>query len=124
MKITRFSAGAGLILAILVSALNPAQAGPGRSGKPETPVIALTGGLLIDGNGGAPIPSAVVLIQGSSRPGPRQRSGSPKTPRGSTSAGKPSFRDSSIAMSTRPGRSRLRNPSPIRKPPLRSGPSI
>jgi imidazolonepropionase-like amidohydrolase len=64
MKITRFSAGAGLILAILVSALNPAQAGPGRSGKPETPVIALTGGLLIDGNGGAPIPSAVVLIQG------------------------------------------------------------
>jgi imidazolonepropionase-like amidohydrolase len=28
------------------------------------PVIALTGGLLIDGNGGAPIPAAVVLIQG------------------------------------------------------------
>ena len=32
--------------------------------KKEAPVIALTGGTLIDGNGGAPVPDAVVLIQG------------------------------------------------------------
>ena len=32
--------------------------------KKEAPVIALTGGTLIDGNGGAPLPDAVVLIQG------------------------------------------------------------
>ena len=32
--------------------------------KKEPPVIALTGGTLIEGNGGAPIPDAVVFIQG------------------------------------------------------------
>ena len=32
--------------------------------KKEPPVVALTGGTLIDGNGGAPVPDAVVLIQG------------------------------------------------------------
>src|SRR5512137_41580 len=32
--------------------------------KAEAPVIALMGGTLIDGNGGAPVPDAVVLIQG------------------------------------------------------------
>jgi imidazolonepropionase-like amidohydrolase len=39
--------------------------GQEKQDKKEPPVLALTGGTLIDGNGGAAIPDAVVLIQGS-----------------------------------------------------------
>jgi len=48
-------------LLFLGAALTQAQE---KQEKKEAPVIALTGGTLIDGNGGAPIPDAVVLIQG------------------------------------------------------------
>jgi len=48
-------------LFFLGAALAPAQE---KQEKKEAPVIALTGGTLIDGNGGAPVPDAVVLIQG------------------------------------------------------------
>ena len=48
-------------LFFLGAALGPAQE---KQEKKEAPVIALTGGTLIDGNGGAPVPDAVVLIQG------------------------------------------------------------
>jgi imidazolonepropionase-like amidohydrolase len=64
MKIVRISVMAGLALVLMGTAFTPAQVKPGRPGQNEGSVIALTGGLLIDGNGGAPIPAAVVLIQG------------------------------------------------------------
>ncbi|HEX2694376.1 MAG TPA: amidohydrolase family protein [Acidobacteriota bacterium] len=48
-------------LLFLGAALTQAQE---KQEKKEAPVIALTGGTLIDGNGGAPVPDAVVLIQG------------------------------------------------------------
>ena len=51
-----------LALLFLGAALAPAQ--EKKQKKEEAPVIALTGGTLIDGNGGAPVPDAVVLIQG------------------------------------------------------------
>jgi len=50
-----------VVLFFLGAALAPAQE---KQEKKEAPVIALTGGTLIDGNGGAPVPDAVVLIQG------------------------------------------------------------
>jgi len=48
-------------LLFLGAALTQAQE---KQEKKEAPVIALTGGTLIDGNGGAPVSDAVVLIQG------------------------------------------------------------
>jgi imidazolonepropionase-like amidohydrolase len=48
-------------LVLMGAAMTQAQEKPQEK---EAPVIALTGGTLIDGNGGAPVPDAVVLIQG------------------------------------------------------------
>jgi imidazolonepropionase-like amidohydrolase len=53
----------GVAIALLFIGVAGTQARE-RLGKKEPPVIALTGGTLIDGNGGAPVPDAVVLIQG------------------------------------------------------------
>lgn len=50
-----------VVLICLGAILTQAQE---KQEKKEAPVIALTGGTLIDGNGGAPVPDAVVLIQG------------------------------------------------------------
>jgi imidazolonepropionase-like amidohydrolase len=53
-------------IAFTLLVLGPAGTrGQEKQGKKEPPVLALTGGTLIDGNGGAPVPDAVVLIQGS-----------------------------------------------------------
>lgn len=50
-----------VVMFFLGAALTQAQE---KQEKKEAPVIALTGGTLIDGNGGVPVPDAVVLIQG------------------------------------------------------------
>jgi imidazolonepropionase-like amidohydrolase len=52
-----------LALALILAGAAPSSAQP-KSGKKEAPVVALTGGTLIDGNGGTPILDAVVLIRG------------------------------------------------------------
>ncbi len=58
---------ASIVLVLLTLFFAPsgpaAPQGPGP--KPEEPVLALVGGTVIDGNGGAPVPEATVLIRGS-----------------------------------------------------------
>ena len=61
MRFPRAVLVVAVALLFLGAALTQAQE---KQEKKEAPVIALTGGTLIDGNGGAPIPDAVVLIQG------------------------------------------------------------
>ena len=58
--IGRVTAVAGVVLALLAAAgLRPAAQAPAPAGR-----TAIVGGTLIDGNGGAPIADAVVLIDG------------------------------------------------------------
>ena len=61
MKTSRALFALAVGLSLLTAAVLQAQE---RPEKKEPPIIALTGGTLIDGNGGAPVPDAVVLIQG------------------------------------------------------------
>ncbi|HYA48274.1 MAG TPA: amidohydrolase family protein [Burkholderiales bacterium] len=61
MKSSRSIIVLALALAVLGAVPGLAQQ---KAEKKEAPVIALTGATLIDGNGGAPVPDAVVLIQG------------------------------------------------------------
>ncbi len=61
MKFPRPVWALAAVLVFVGGAVSRAQEKPQ---KKEAPVIALTGGTLIDGNGGAPVPDAVVLIQG------------------------------------------------------------
>ena len=61
MRFLRAGFVVALALLFLGAAPAPAQE---KKEKKEAPVIALTGGILIDGNGGAPVPDAVVLIHG------------------------------------------------------------
>ena len=51
------------LLALALMAAAPASAQSKPEGK-DAPVLALVGATLIDGNGGTPVPDAVVLIQG------------------------------------------------------------
>ncbi len=59
-----------LLRAVFVVAFVPlclgaaAASAQDTQGKQEAPIVALTGGTLIDGNGGAPVSNAVVVIQG------------------------------------------------------------
>ena len=53
------------VLLVAVLGLAFPAAGQDKAAKPEEPVIALVGGTVIDGNGGAPLPNATVLIRGS-----------------------------------------------------------
>lgn len=53
-----------LALALILTGAAPMSA-QSKAVKQEAPVTALTGGTLIDGNGGPPVAGAVVLVQGS-----------------------------------------------------------
>ncbi len=53
-----------LSLVFLGASLPFAQEKQGKQQKKEEPVLALVGGTLIDGTGAAPLPNAVILIQG------------------------------------------------------------
>lgn len=64
MKFPRPVFAVSVAFIMLVTSLSYAQGKQDKREKKETPVIALTGGTLIDGTGGAPVPDAVVLIQG------------------------------------------------------------
>ena len=94
--------------------------------KKEAPVIALTGGTLIDGNGGAPVPDAVVLIQGRKilQAGPAAAVKVPEKAEKIDVRGKfilPGFIDCHI-HTTYPFND-ASNPSPTRTPRPRCGPS-
>jgi imidazolonepropionase-like amidohydrolase len=52
-----------IVGSVLIVGAIPASEQP-KGEKKEPPVLALTGGTLIDGNGGAPVADAVILIQG------------------------------------------------------------
>ncbi len=61
MRFHRPALALGIALVVAGGAMAQTQE---KQQKKEPAVIALTGGTLIDGNGGAPVPDAVVLIQG------------------------------------------------------------
>jgi imidazolonepropionase-like amidohydrolase len=61
MRFPRLTFIPAIILVLMGTAAIQAQE---KQQKKEPPVIALAGGTLIDGNGGAPVADAVVLIQG------------------------------------------------------------
>jgi imidazolonepropionase-like amidohydrolase len=61
MRIARVVFVVAFVLLCLGAAAAPAR---DTQGKKEVPIVALTGGTLIDGNGGAPVSDAVVVIQG------------------------------------------------------------
>ena len=54
-----------LVLLFIAFVLAIPAAAQDKGAKPEEPVVALVGGTVIDGNGGAPVADATVLIRGS-----------------------------------------------------------
>lgn len=51
-------------IVFLAASLALAQEKPEKQEKKEEPVVALVGGTLIDGNGGAPVPNTTIIIKG------------------------------------------------------------
>ena len=105
-RFARVSLGASFLL--LPQALpNPArQASPSatRIAPPGDPVIAIVGATLIDGNGGTPVPDAVVLVTGNkiTDVGPRSRVKVPQDARVIDATGKfmtPGFIDTNVHLS-------------------------
>ncbi len=64
MKISRVVFIVTISLLFLGASLCLAQENQEKQEKKEEPVVALVGGTLIDGNGGAPVANAIVLIKG------------------------------------------------------------